>query len=66
MKKRDLVKYSGFFVRLEELERQLRALVDLGVHLKAANPGLLKKLDDAAEAINEYFDEEEAERLKHF
>jgi len=59
MKKRDLVKYSQFYVRLEELEKQIRELVDLGVHLKTANLDLLNRLDETADRISKYFDEEE-------
>lgn len=59
MIKRDLLKYSKFYVELEKLEIKLRDTTNLGIHLKAANPGLLKKLDDAADAIYQYFNEEE-------
>ncbi len=59
MIKRDLLKYSKFYVQLEELEIKLRDTGDLGIHLKAANPALFKKLDDAADAIYQYFNEEE-------
>ena len=59
MIKRDLVKYSKFYVELEKVELQLRDLVDLGTHLKTGDEDLLKKLDAAAEAIHKYFNEEE-------
>lgn len=59
MIKRDLLKYSKFYVQLEELEIKLRDVSNLGVHLKAANPALFKNLDDAADAIHRYFNEEE-------
>lgn len=62
MIKRDLVKYSKFYVDLEKLEIQLRDTGDLGIHLKAANTELFKKLDDAADAIYQYFNEEESEK----
>lgn len=64
MIKRDLLKFSKFYVQLEELEIRLRETSDLGLHLKAANPGLFKKLDDAADAIYNYFNEEEIEKPK--
>lgn len=59
MIKRDLLKYSKFYVELEKLEIKLRDTSNLGIHLKAANPALFKKLDDAADAIYQYFNEEE-------
>jgi len=63
MIKRDLLKYSKFYVYLEELEIKLRDTSNLGIHLKSANPALLEKLDDAAEAIYQYFNEEEKDQL---
>ncbi len=59
MSKRNLIKYSKFYVRLEKIERQLRDVVDLGIHLKTATPELFEKLDSAAEAIKEFFDDED-------
>ena len=59
MSKRNLIKYSKFYVRLEKIERKLRDVVDLGIHLKTATPELFEKLDSAAEAIKEYFDDED-------
>lgn len=59
MSKRNLIKYSKFYVRLEKAERELRDVVDLGIHLKTAAPELFEKLDSAAEAIKEYFDDED-------
>ena len=62
MIKRDLLKYSKLYVQLEKLEIELRDTSNLGVHLRAANPVLFEKLDDAAEAIYQYFNEEEKDR----
>ena len=62
MIKRDLLKYSKFYVQLEKLEIELRDTVNLGIHLKAANPELFKKLDDAADAVFQYFNEEEKDK----
>ncbi len=59
MIKRDLLKYSKLYIQLEKLEIELRNTSDLGIHLKAATPELFKKLDDAADAISQYFNEEE-------
>jgi len=59
MIKRDQVKYSRFYAQLEDLEIKLREIGDLGIHLKAANPELLEKLHEAADAIHEYFNENE-------
>lgn len=59
MIKRDLLKYSKLYVQLEKLEIELRETSNLGIHLKVATPELFKKLDDAADAIYEYFNEEE-------
>lgn len=59
MIKRDLLKYSKLYVQLEDLEIKLRDISNLGLHLKAATPDLFKKLDDAADAIARYFNEEE-------
>ncbi len=64
MSKRNLIKYSKFYVRLEKIERQLRDVVDLGIHLKTATPELFEKLDAAAEAIKEYFDDEDTQDEK--
>lgn len=63
MIKRDQVKYSRFYAQLEDLEIKLREVGDLGIHLKAADPELLKKLDDASAAIHEYFNKEEESNL---
>lgn len=60
MKKRDLVRYGKFYVRLEKLEGELRDAANLGLHLKAAEPELFKILDEAADAITTYFDTEES------
>jgi hypothetical protein len=46
-------------MQLEKLEVELRNASNLGVHLKVATPELFKKLDDAADAIFRYFNEEE-------
>ena len=51
-------------MRLEKIERQLRDVVDLGIHLKTATPELFEKLDAAAEAIKEYFDDEDTREEK--
>lgn len=59
MIKRDLLKYSKLYVQLEKLEIELRDASNLGIHLKVATPELFKKLDDAADAIYRYFNEEE-------
>ena len=59
MIKRDLLKYSKLYLQLEKLEIELRETSNLGIHLKAATPELFKKLDDAADAIYLYFNEEE-------
>lgn len=64
MIKRDLLKYSNLYVRLEKLEVELRDASNLGVHLKVATPELFKKLDDAADAIYEYFNEEETKEKR--
>ena len=64
MSKRNLIKYSKFYVRLEKIERHLRDVVDLGIHLKTATPELFEKLDAAAEAIKEYFDDEDTREEK--
>ena len=64
MIKRDLLKYSKFYVQLEELEIKLRDTGDLGIHLKATHPALFEKLDAAADAIHHYFNEEEKDTLK--
>lgn len=61
MIKRDLLKYSKLYVQLERLEIELRETSNLGIYLKAATPELFKKLDDAADAIYRYFNEEETE-----
>jgi len=61
MTKRNLIKYSKFYVQLEKIEKEIRDVVDLGMHLKAADPVLFKKLDDAADAITGYFDEDKDE-----
>jgi len=50
-----------FYVQLEKIEKEIRDVVDLGMHLKAADPVLFKKLDDAAAAITGYFDEDNDE-----
>lgn len=60
MRKRDLVRYGKFYVRLEKLESELRDAVNLGLHIKAAEPELFKKMDEAADAITKYFDSEES------
>lgn len=59
MNKRNLVKYSKFYVQLEKIENELRDAVNLGMYLKVAEPELFKKLDDAADAITNYFDDED-------
>ncbi len=59
-----MIKYSKFYVRLEKIERQLRDVVDLGIHLKTATPELFEKLDAAAGAIKEFFDDEDSQDEK--
>ena len=64
MNKRNLIKYSKFYVQLEGIEKQIRDTVDLGIHLKTATPKLFEKLDSAAEAIKEYFEDEDTREEK--
>lgn len=59
MNKRNLVKYSKFYVQLEKIENEPRDAVNLGSYLKTAEPELFKKLDNAADAITDYFDEDD-------
>ncbi len=56
--KRNLVKYSKFYVKLETIEKELRDVVELGMHLTAADLELFKNLDDAADTISDYFDKD--------
>ena len=50
-----MVEQSKFYVNLSDLEKQIREISSIGVYLKLTDPGLLKKLDDAADGINEFF-----------
>ncbi len=53
MEKTNLIKFSKFYTKLDEIELEIRDLVDLGYHLNT-DVKFLNKLDVSAENIREF------------
>ncbi len=53
MEKPNLIKFSKFYTKLDEIEREIRDLVDMGYHLNI-DVKFLNKLDVSAENIREF------------
>ncbi len=53
MEKPNLTKFSKFYTKLDEIESEIRDLVDLGYHLNI-DVKFLNRLDISAENIREF------------
>ncbi len=53
MEKPNLIKFSKFYTKLDEIESEIHDLVDLGYHLNI-DVKFLNKLDVSAENIREF------------
>ena len=60
MEKPKLIKFSKFYASLDEIESNLRDLVDLGYHLNI-DVKFLNKLDSSIENIQEFINKKSSD-----